>query len=907
MSDLSRPAIVRTFMTHDMSDADIVAVSTGREVEFDRIMAAISRSLAAAPGALQHVVLYGSRGFGKSFMMRRVQIALGQEPAGDRPTLFLLLPEEQHNLQKSPHALLDYISALLARDESNAAFAEAMFQWPKPGEAARRWVESAAKLEQLLDKVLPGGNGLVVVAVENFDTLLATLFSDGEDEQRLRDWLFRRKNRIMLLATATGTVDMDYDRPLFQAFEPVRLTPWSNEDCISYFNRKRESEGKPQLDARQEAKARAVAEFIGGTPRLAQLLGDVIETEDALSVSATMDALADRLAEYYRRRIDDLAPLVRGLLDALIRGGEPASQTELAQRVGAEGQSQIARAMGDLQRADIICGRPALDSRETLYSVTDRVFAHYYRLRQGSRAADATPLAAILDFLRSFYSQEEQRAHGLRHLLEGRPAEGALLSRLAMKGSETQRSLFVEGFEFRLRAYLSAATVPFGEALTIGAQLADKPEKLLQECQDAASDAPVDAAIRAALRAQAVFRLGPVERADKELQTTATAVAADLAARIVTLCELVFFFETTKNGRHLAADLGASLEGADLSPLPPALACQAYRMLGRSLSQLGRHSDALETLARAAELARQVEDKREEAACLRYTGWVLGELGRHSDALEILARAAELARQVEDKGGEAECLRYTGLSLGQLGQHADAIDTLTRAVEQARQIGDEEELCRSIAAALGQAMHVPMPGISGLFAEWVRIVRQKPDLKTADPRPSNMEFLLAAVRAGELDAIDTMTAEHGEWLTSNKMLHIDRTHGTVLADIATEGGRAAGWEATAALLPRIAQLQAKAPEGRRDRIWLSDLVFGFAQDCRDPGLLRDIAALLTPDLSPEAKTSAALLIDLARVDEADDPERVLSRLDPDRALLIRRLRGLPDQEPKPPVKSGRRK
>ncbi|TAD88650.1 MAG: ATP-binding protein, partial [Alphaproteobacteria bacterium] len=569
MSIQSRPAIVRTFMTHEMSDSDIVAVSTGREAEFQRIMGAISRSRAASPGTLQHVVLYGSRGFGKSFMMRRVEIALGQHDHGDGPVRFLLLPEEQHNLQKSPYALLTYITVLLKQQDSDAAFEEAKFQWPKPGEAARRWTEAAEKLEEALDHSLPNGQGLVVVAVENFDTLLATLFAEQEDEQRLREWLFRSGNRLMLLATATGTVDMDYDRPLFQAFETVRLTPWTTEDCITYFNRKRESEGKPPLDAPQEAKARAVAEFIGGTPRLAQLLGEVIETEDALSVSATMDALADRLAEYYRRRIEDLGPLVRGLLDALIRGGEPASQTELAQRVGADGQNQIARAMADLQRADIVRGRSALDSRETLYTVTDRVFAHYYRLRQGSRTARATPLASILDFLRSFYTRDEQRTHGLRYLLDGRVAEGALLSRLAIEGLEPKKNWYINKFETRLSDYLSAAAIDFAEAKAITERLEVEPEQVFKENNINSNDTLVAGAIRTALRAQALYRLGHTYRAVQELEDAAKAGEIDLLTRIVIISELITLSSTVNIKIDQAAEFGVGLLGADLGSLPP--------------------------------------------------------------------------------------------------------------------------------------------------------------------------------------------------------------------------------------------------------------------------------------------------------------------------------------------------
>ena len=88
---------------------------------------------------------------------------------------------------------------------------------PEAKEAARlkaAEAEAAAKaLEEELDR-REDSDGLVVVALENFDHLLSSIFGERQTEERLRKWLTRKNNRIMLLATATGTVDTDYDRPL---------------------------------------------------------------------------------------------------------------------------------------------------------------------------------------------------------------------------------------------------------------------------------------------------------------------------------------------------------------------------------------------------------------------------------------------------------------------------------------------------------------------------------------------------------------------------------------------------------------------------------------------------------------------------------------------------------------------
>ena len=1026
----ARPLIVRTFMTHDMRDEDIAALSTGREEEFRRIMAAIGRSRKASPGALQHVVLYGSRGFGKSFMARRVQIAVAELDSSLGPILYVLLPEEQHNLQRSPHAFLDTIALKLAgmKKGGDAGYEAVLFQWPKPGEEAKRWDAAAAGLEAAIDAALPAGKGLVVAVVENFDVLLATLFKAEEDEQRLRLWLDRRANRLMVFATATGTVDIDYDRPLFKAFEPVSLPPWIAMDCIAYFNRQRQHEGKPPLNAEQTTKARAIADFIGGTPRLAQLLAEVIDTQDALTVTETMSALADKLAEYYRRRIEDLPALGRGLLDALIRGGEPASQTELAVRVAADGQSTIARAMADLQKADIVRGRPAPDSRETLYSVTDRVFVHYYRLRQGDRAVRETPLATVLDFLKSFYSRDEQRAQSLLHLKAGRVAEAAIFRRLAMDGELPANADYRSDFAYVIKRYLDAVPDALGvNAARILDMLDAAPEQVHELCHKAACATPPAAALAAVVRAQALYRMGHSSEARTELERASAAAGGDSTAEVIAYGSFANFLHHVENDRSGAAQVGLRLQSASPTLLPPPIAVLHLLALEWSLAMIGRYEEALETSRTAAELARQSGDKNEEAASLqavafnltklrrhdeaseashaaaelagqvgdkdgegislRYMSLNLSSLGRHEEALEASRTAAELARQLGDKDGEGISLRYMSADLSSLGRHEEALEASRTAVELAKQVdnkteeaaslldmaialaglnrhdealeassgaaelarqvgdkghearlfgriasilsvlgrhgeawtkaietiaiarsaADNQSLSWAMAAALLAARHVSHPEAIALYGEWLELWRasSQPNY-LPNPFDGLNNLFLAATRAGAFSELDKVLDELGDLSGATKLLFLPE-HGESLARFAADEGRAQAYAAVAGLLPRIAAFMAKLPEEKRDATWLASIVSGFAAACRDAGLLRDVASLLTEDLAPQASEGAQLLRALAEVDEADNAQTALARMDPDIATLIRRLRDIPDPPPiRPKRKTGRR-
>ena len=634
----------------------------------------------------------------------------------------------------------------IARAKTILGFEAALFQWPRPGEEARRWDEAASRLEVVIDGALARGKGLVIVAVENFDVLLATLFRNEPDEQRLRAWLDRPKNRIMLLATATGTVDMDYDRPLFKAFEPVRLSPWLPEDCIAYFNRQREHEGRPRLTAQQEAKARAIAEFISGTPRLAQLLAEVLDTQDALTVAQTMSALADKLAEYYRRRIEDLPPLARGILDALIRGGEPASQTELAERVRARGQSDIARVMSELQRADIIRGRPAPDSRETLYSVTDRVFAHYYRLRQGSRIARLTPLATILEFLKSFYSRDEQREQALRYLEAGRLAEARVFNELASEGVEHEVSQFETDFGARLAVYLNAAP----DATDVGAaeilkRLADDPAREYDRCAKAAVGTPANKSVAAVIKAQALFRMGHIEDSVKKLEQAYQEACDHPAAHVIAGLELARFRNDIlkdktgmiKVGEEIQADLAdiaplLQLDGLifviwmrqsirdhegtisaaeraraiaqDLGMAP--IAADVNYHLGYSLGELGRFEELISALSEAAEALEQLGATAAAAAALRSKGYYLASQNRHEEAISEFQHAAALAAEAGNTAEEAIIYRNLAYSLEDNNEYSRAIEALARAADLARSTGASDSEARSLRSlARLQVLH----------------------------------------------------------------------------------------------------------------------------------------------------------------------------------------------------------
>lgn len=900
MIDVRREtAIVRTFMTHDLSDTNVIALSTGRDQELRRIMEDIKRSRKASPGTMQHAVIYGTRGLGKSFMLRRVEIELNRSK--DETLKSVLLPEEQHNLYDRPHALLEMIARRLGDIVSgdDSSFDEGHYKWPTHDDEPQLWRKQEIAVEEAIDRALPDGNGLVVVMIENFDILLSTLFRKSEDEQRLRAWLDRSNNRLMLLATATGAVDLDYDRPLFQAFDSVHLQPWTGEECITYFNKLRQLEGRPVLTEEQEAKALALADFVGGIPRIAQLLSEAIETDDAIFVVDTLTAVADDLAEYYRSRIENLAPRARGLLDALIRGGEPASQTELAERVGAKSQSSIAQVMAELQRSGILIGRREPSGRATLYRVADRIFVHYYRLRQGQRMVKQTPLATILDFLKGFYTHRERQELALAHLDAGHIVEAGLFNSLTTREYKIGQNEFIKNFPLWLETWRDA--VPNRSSIVlegIDDLFSVTSEDLYTQCH--ASERELSShSICTILCAWACLRMGQTQRGFELLKIALQrSQESPIEDRIFAQLIMTRYLSLVADDNFEAAQLGSQLKEGTEAISSPELDSERLITAGWSEAVIGRFDEALLLNNKALDRAKFAKNDRLVASTLRNMAWIYIDLEQYESALDAANQAHLLASNTADSSETAPALIAKATAQILLGRISEAYQTSQFTLKILE--GNE------YAAAQAQAMFNLINCALELDVDLTSTIANYESFLDAERFGAIMhegvalllsKIMIKMAISGETskfdDSMDCLARKFG---LQNGPIHFYADNGIALAQYARSSGRAAAATAFAWLLPKIALVLEQLPKNQHDQTWLSNLLAGFASESRDPGLMRDIASLITPDLNLFSADVADLLNDIADVDETDNPETIIARMNPDKAMLIRRLRDLPDPE-----------
>ena len=100
---------------------------------------------------------------------------------------------------------------------------------------------------------------------------------------------------------------------------------------------------------------------------------------------------------------------------------------------------------------------------------------------------------------------------------------------------------------------------------------------------------------------------------------------------------------------------------------------------------------AIETLARALALWREVGDRYGEAQALYWTGRAHQRLSRPSSALESFERALAIDREIKARAGEGMVLNAMGMAYNGLSRHDRAIEVLDQAVAIGRELNDRDD------------------------------------------------------------------------------------------------------------------------------------------------------------------------------------------------------------------------
>nr|WP_286167491.1 tetratricopeptide repeat protein [Arthrospira platensis] len=126
--------------------------------------------------------------------------------------------------------------------------------------------------------------------------------------------------------------------------------------------------------------------------------------------------------------------------------------------------------------------------------------------------------------------------------------------------------------------------------------------------------------------------------------------------------------------------------------------------LGNAYYSLGRYPEAIAFYQQSLEIARDIGDQKNEATSLGNLGNTYHSLGRYQEAIAFHQQSLEIKRDIGDRQGEATSLGNLGSAYYSLGRYPEAIAFYQQSLEIARDIGDQKNEATSLGN-LGNTYH----------------------------------------------------------------------------------------------------------------------------------------------------------------------------------------------------------
>lgn len=861
---------VSRFNPHAMPDQQIRLLSTGR----DRLIDAVADALTDGEGVRQHVLVTAPRGFGKSFFVRAVELAIRDK--GDRARV-CILPEEQRNVT-TPSGLLREITRVIKN--APAASVPGQFLDDEPD----AWENAEFELEKALAARREGENDkrLTIVAIENFDGLAATVFADPADQSNLRAFLAESKDLSVLATGLTARFDQDYEQRLFHAFAKFELPPWTEDDHVLYFQRRARIDGR-DADALDVGKIRALARFTGGSPRMAVALADLLLENDPLSAAALLDKLVDELTPYYQNLIDQMPARTKTLFDALIRLHEPCSQSDLAERVGTT-QNRIAQHFSWLRERHLVIGKKRTGGRDFLYQVADRLFVQYYRKRYLLHE-DYTPLAGMAELLDGFFSAEENRRQAVALLEDGRADEAGEFVRAYLRTAGGDLGAWAQKAHNQpaMRALAEsdngdhrAAIVTFRKAAALAEAQSDETGRALILGQLGVSAAKIgnySVAIEAHQEALAIWR----RRGESETEAW---VLAQLAKDFRGALQFDDALHYSKLALTIWREKGPDDRIASL-----------WGEVAENLRRSGRAHDAIDAYSNAINLWKSVGDRRAEAWVLGGLGLARQDAGDFREAIKSHVEAIDILRSLESRDFLINRDFSIALNFGWLAISFRRIHQYEKALEK-------DEAALTLWRSLNEGRR-EVKTLSSIAVNFIGLKEFKKALNTsqaafrkAQKENYQSQIIWSAAQLCYLHIVEEDVSAIWSYLDERPVADMRRLLETVL----TQSGAALGQVEARAGRPAAFELGMSIIEGLRERRGLlpvDDTVTYLLS-----GLLETASAMpLLRDLSDESSSIDAGLseprrqaLDLAsRFIEAGEDVAIIEQADPDIGETVRAI------------------
>jgi tetratricopeptide (TPR) repeat protein len=386
-----------------MPDAEIKQTFVGREPLLKELLDLVRRQPQGA--GVQHVVLIGARGMGKTTMLLMLRFAVldGDLHKKWQPVRF---PEESYAVTELADFWLAAIHHLAYEtgDTEIAARADAL-----PKEYTTPESLADAGVATLRDWSRRHGKRLLLL-VDNLDMVLDQINNAAENAW-LRDALMN-DGTFMLIGGATSFFHeaRAYDQPLYNFFRTWNLDSLDGDQINQLLLRRAAADKQTDIEhqlQRNESRIRVLHYFTGGNPRLVLMLYRIIASSDLIDVRRGLEKLLDEVTPYYKAKIENLPPQQRKILDHIARVSAQTHAGLTPTEIAAETRLPVNQVTSQLKRLSGLGYVRAANvrARSSWYSLAEPLYAIWHQMRFGRESRER--MAWLVEFLKAWYSSRE--------------------------------------------------------------------------------------------------------------------------------------------------------------------------------------------------------------------------------------------------------------------------------------------------------------------------------------------------------------------------------------------------------------------------------------------------------------------------------------------------------------------
>ena len=343
---------------------------------------------------LQHFLITGKRGMGKSTLLRRIYIEAINPPISKK-LLAVRLGAEQYRLSRL-FKLWEMVIEHLGKNEP------ALLEQKKGLEKSKQYEQA---LLPIISDHLTKVDKTLLLLIDNFDQFIEKI--PTKDQHALREALMLYPIQLIGNTVFYNEHFKSYNNPFFDFFKPIHLGNLDKEEAEEFIKLRALGEGIEDFDEiykNEKGKINALRILSGGVPRTLLILLSIVSKKNTGDAVEYLHEMIEQVTPLYQDRMKALSSQQQEIMHHLAMRWDRTPVKELAAEMRIPSKS-ISAQLIQLEKSGYI-KKVEGGGRNRYYEIDERFFNIWLLMSEAS-PYDSKRVIWLTKWLDAFYSSDE--------------------------------------------------------------------------------------------------------------------------------------------------------------------------------------------------------------------------------------------------------------------------------------------------------------------------------------------------------------------------------------------------------------------------------------------------------------------------------------------------------------------